>query len=321
MSRHLRKVARLILSLALILCINFTLPRLMPGSPVFTLLGPEAVGLSQKDYAELEMELGLNKPISVQFLAYASEIARGDLGYSYYYHRPVADLIAESFKRSLVLLIPSILISSVLAAVLGMLAGGRYGSLLDLSLTSAFLLVYALPSFLLAMVSLDVLGFRLGWFPLSGMSSCNVEGSFFSIIMDIAHHMVLPIAILSLSSAAAKYMVMRNSTAEVMNQDYILYARAKGVSSSRILFAHVFRNACLPLLTLIALHLGFIVSGSLLIEIVFSINGMGSLIHEAALNRDYPVLQGCFLILTGVVLGLNVLVDILYSIIDPRIKT
>jgi peptide/nickel transport system permease protein len=316
----LLKLSRLTISLLFILTLNFLLPRLMPGSPVFTLLGPEVVSLSQKDYQALETQFGLDAPLPLQYAGYLADLLRGDLGFSFHHHRPVARLIIEHLGRTLLLLLPSVLISSLLAVSLGMAAGRHAGTAVDILLTLSFLIVYAIPVFLLAMIGLDLLGFRLDLVPLGGLKSTDCIGSMLTCPGDVTRHLLLPVAILSFSSAAVKFMVTRNSVVEEKAKDYVLYARARGLDRRSIWWVHILKNASLPLLSLIALHLAFMVSGALLIEIVFSINGMGVLIHEAALNRDYPVLQGCFLVLTFVVLILNTLVDILYGVLDPRVR-
>jgi peptide/nickel transport system permease protein len=171
------------------------------------------------------------------------------------------------------------------------------------------------------MVFLDLFSYRWQWLPLGGFApppGGTAAGGF--SLMGVARHLVLPVLVLTLSSAAAKLLVMRNAVSRARDEAYVLYTRARGVEPWRVLFIHVFRNACLPLLHLAALHLGFVVSGAVLVEVVFSINGMGSLIHEAALHRDYPVLQGSFLVLTLVVMGLNVLADLASGLLDPRVR-
>ncbi|MBU2513198.1 ABC transporter permease [bacterium] len=320
MTFFLLKFSRLAISLLFILSLNFLIPRIMPGNPLFTILGPDVVGLSQKEYRELEEEYGLNATLLAQYREYLTKLLHWDLGYSYHHHRPVALLIIDHLTRTLLLLFPSVLISSLLAVIMGMVSGRFSGAAIDVLITLAFLAVYAMPTFLLAMVGLDLFSFRYNLFPLGGLKSPSCTGDLLSCPGDVLLHLVLPVAILSISSAAVKFMVTRNSVIEEKQQDYVLYARAKGISTRAIWLVHILKNASLPLLSLIALHLAFMVSGALLVEIVFSINGMGILIYEAAINRDYPVLQGCFLVLTVIVLGLNTLVDFIYGILDPRVR-
>ncbi len=317
----LRKSIRLVISLVFIISLNFVIPRMMPGNPLFTILGPDVVGLSKKDYQELETEYGLNEPQTKQYLSYWSDLITGELGFSYYHNQPVTYLIKNYLGRTLLLLFPTVILSSLLAIGFGLLAGRFSGSAIDLGISVGFLTLYAMPIFLLGMILLDLLSFRLNLFPLGGLKPVECGGGLLSCPLDVLHHLALPILILSFSSAAYKYTVVRNNAIEEEQKNYVLYARARGLNNRSIWLIHILKNASLPVLNLIALHLAFMVSGVLLIEIVFSINGMGILIYEAAVNRDYPVLQGCFLVLTILVLTFNTLVDVLSGILDPRVKT
>ncbi|MFZ5898303.1 MAG: ABC transporter permease [Bacillota bacterium] len=314
------RLLRLVLCVAIATTINFALPRLMPGNPVVAMLGQDAAALTKQDYADLMHEYGLDAPLPVQYVRYLSSLAEGELGFSFHYRQPVAELIRGHLTWTLLLLLPAVLVSSVLALFLGSLAGWRPGSAVDMFFTLGSVCMHAVPQFLLAMLFLGLFGFRLGWFPLGGCHS-GTGGSGMSLAADVLWHLTLPFVVLVLSSTAMKLMVMRNAVAKAREEDYVVYAFAKGVHELRVLFVHILRNACLPLLNLVSLNLGFIVSGALLIEIVFSVNGMGTLIYQAAIHRDYPVLQACFLVLTLVVIGANTLIDLVCGIVDPRLRT
>ncbi len=318
--RFFKRIFRLAACLFIVLSLNFVLPRSMPGDPVLMLLGPDAVALSKKDYQRLRTDYGLDLPLREQYADYWSKLLRGELGYSFHHHRPVAALVRENLGRSLAILAPAVLISTLAAAILGTVAGWKRGSPIDIALALSAVVFFGAPSFMVGMAFLEVFGFRLGWFPLGGFSSgFGSDCSFLEAAGNFSRHAALPVLSVVLSSSAAKFLVMRNTVVSESRSDYVLYAKAKGVSPLKIAFSHVFRNACLPLLNVAALHAGFMVSGAVLVEIVFSINGMGVLIFDAALNRDYPVLQGCFLVLTLVVVGLNFLVDMASGLLDPRI--
>lgn len=315
------RMARLGLCLLLVLSLNFALPRLMPGDPVLMLLGPESVTLSQKTHEDLRREYGLDRPLREQFVRYWRDLGSGHLGTSFHHRRDVASLIGEHLGRTLCLLLPAVFLSTAAAAFLGTLAGWRRGTPLDLAVTSLAILGYAMPAFLTAMVLLDLFSNRLGWLPLGGLASLGGAGDGgVGSMADAVRHLALPVAVLTAASSAAKLLVMRGSVSAARHEPYVLYARARGVEPWRVPFVHVFRNACLPLLHLAALHLGFVVSGAVLVEVVFSINGMGSLILDAALHRDYPVLQGSLLVLTLVVMTFNVLVDAVSGLLDPRVR-
>ncbi|SCM83256.1 ABC-type dipeptide/oligopeptide/nickel transport system, permease component [uncultured Sporomusa sp.] len=314
-----KKTCRLVITLFIILTVNFALPRLMPGDPVITMLGQEAAVISETDLGEIRSRHGLDKPLTEQYSAYWRSLSQGELGYSYHYRQPVTEIIRQHLTWTLILLCPVVALSSLLALLLGMAAGWKAGSALDKVITCGSLVIYSLPQFLMAMLLLTLFSFNLQLFPLGGLSSGS-GGSALANAADTAWHLTLPLAALTLSAASAKLLVIRNSTVKHRCEDFVTYATVKGLSPCRILAVHLLRNACLPLLSLIALNIGFIVSGALVVEIVFSITGMGTLLYEAAVYRDYPLLQGCFLVLTIFVVVANTLADFAYCIADPRIS-
>jgi peptide/nickel transport system permease protein len=316
----LMKGLRFLLCLGIVITLQFIIPRLMPGSPVNSVLGPDSPGLSEKEYRELERSIGLDLPLPMQFQSHLIRILQGDLGVSFHYRRPVLDLVAQHLGPTMQILLPSAVMSAGLAILLGLCSGRCAGGKLDFLLSSFFLLVYAMPAFLTAMVLLALFSFTWDLLPLGGLGDAVPGSGTAAGWLDALRHMALPVTVLSVSTAAPKYLVMRNRVVEEAGKDYVIFARAKGVEEPRILLVHILRNACLPVISLIGLDFGFILSGALLIEIVFSINGMGSLLHEAAMNRDYPMLQGCFLLLSLVVLAVNFMVDLLCGILDPRAR-
>lgn len=314
-----QKTCRLVITLFIVLTINFALPRLMPGDPVITMLGQDAAAISGAAFDEIRSKHGLDKPLSEQYSAYWHSLFQGELGYSYHYRQPVTQIIRQNLTWTLTLLFPVVALSSLLALILGMAAGWKAGSALDSAITCTSLVIYSLPQFLIAMLLLTLFSFKLQLFPLGGLSSGS-SGSALANAADTAWHLTLPIVALTLSATSSKLLVMRNSTIKHRHEDYVTYATVKGLSPFRVLTVHLLRNACLPLLSLIALNIGFIVSGALVVEIVFSITGMGTLLYEAAVYRDYPLLQGCFLVLTIFVVVANTLADFAYCVADPRIS-
>lgn len=316
-----RKLWRFLACLLLLSLLHFTIPRLMPGSPVHAILGPEVVTMSHKAYADLEAELGLSDPLPVQVSRHLAEVATGNLGYSYFYHRPVLDVVFAHLQPTLLLLLPAVLCSSLLACLLGTLIGRNPGGVADLAVTSVVLVLSSLPVFLVAMVCLDIFAMRLDLLPLGGLRGTDQTLGAWRQATELIRHLVLPIVVLTVSATAGKYLVMRNSVAAQRSESYVLYARARGIGEGRILFVHLLSNASLPLLSLIGLHFAFILAGSLVVEMVFSINGMGSLFYEAVIGRDYPVLSGGFFVLTVVALLVNYTTDLLYGLIDPRVRT
>jgi peptide/nickel transport system permease protein len=306
-----KKAARYILAIFLIFSLNFAIPRAMPGDPITNLLGEDVI-LTKSSVLELRSKMGLDMPLHVQYLEYWKGILRLDLGYSYHFHSDVSDLILSRTRWTLLLAIPSLILGAVAGTLLGALAGWKRGRAQD-AWTAVALLVYCSPPYFFCILLLYALAFHLGLFPMKGVCSTGSAE-------DVARHLFLPVVSMTLFSASRNYMIMRGSVMQERENLYVAYARAKGLLSEEILFRHVFKNALLPIVTLIALDFGFIFSGALFVEIVFSMNGMGTLIYEALMSRDYPVLQGSFLVITLMVVLANLLADLLYSRLDPRVR-
>lgn len=307
-----RKIIRYILAFAAIITLNFFIPRLMPGDPLINLLG-EDFSLSREQIQDLRKDLGLDQPLGVQYAGYWRDIVTLRLGYSYQHSRPVASVIGNRMGWTLLLILPSLLIGALGGAVFGSRAGWKAGTVKSRVVTSAFLCIYSIPPFFLALLFLYLFAFRLGLFPLKGYYE---TGTFF----DVLRHLVLPVLVLSLFTMSRNYMIMRGSVIQEKHKLYTVYARSKGIGSSLVRKEHVFWNASLPLISLIALDFGFILSGALFVEIIFSMNGMGTLIYGAIQELDYPILQGSFFVIAVMIIGFNILADIIYALIDPRVR-
>lgn len=313
----LRKLMRYGFTLFLILSLNFALPRMMPGDPIANLLGEQARHNDPQTLELLRAEYGLDMPVHIQYFRYLQSLTRLELGYSIHKNSSVAGLMAGRLRWTLLLVFPSVVIGSILALLLGSLAGFKSRSPTDYVLTALFLILYTCPSFLLAMLLLSVFSFHLGLFPLGNLTTGGTTG--LKYVLDMAWHLILPVISLSLLGASYKFLVVRNSVSQIFDEQFVVAARAKGLTERRILMVHVIRNVLPPFISMAALSFGFMVSGALIVEIVFSLNGMGTLIYDSVMARDYPVMQGCFLILTVFVLAANLAADILYSVADPRI--
>jgi peptide/nickel transport system permease protein len=311
MSLAAKKASRYIIAIIIIFSLNFIIPRAMPGDPLTNLLGEDVI-LTDRTVTALRSEMGLDRSLSQQYLDYWRSILQMDLGYSFHRHSPVSEIIFTRMKWTLLLALPSLLLGGVLGTVLGALAGWRCGNRRQKVKTAFFLGVYCTPPYFLCLLALYLFSFKLALFPLKGFYDTGSA-------TDIAHHLFLPILVMTLFSLSRNYMVMRGSVLLEKGSLYATYARAKGLYDAQILFRHVFKNALLPIITLLAMDFGFILSGALFVEIVFSMNGMGNLIYDALLSRDYPVLQGSFLIITLMVVSANLLADILYRRLDPRV--
>jgi peptide/nickel transport system permease protein len=312
MQAELKKAIRYLLALFIIFSLNFFIPRAMPGDPITNLMGENFV-VNQDRVKELKSELGLDKPLSVQYLNYWRDILRLDLGFSYLLHEQVSKVIGARILWTLALVGSSILLGAIIGIVLGALSGWESSSFFSRSSTLVTIFIYSTPPFFLALLFLYLFSFKWGIFPLKGYYETKT-------LADILQHFLLPVLVLAFYLGGKYFLIMRGSVLQEKNKHYVLYAKAKGIHGREILYHHIRKNAILPILTLLALDFGFIFSGALFVEIVFSLNGLGILIYEALLSRDYPVLQGCFLIITLMVVTANLLVDLIYPKFDPRLQ-
>ena len=312
--------AQYLLVLALTITLNFALPRMMPGNPLVFLAGEDVGFLEPEQRAQLYALYDLDQPQWKQFLTYLGNLARGDLGYSFQRGRPIAHMIGERLPWTLLLVGASLVFATLLGAALGAVAAWRRGTPLDLGSLGVAMLFESMPSFWLGMIFIAVFAAGLGWFPIFGASTAGASLAGWPLLVDRARHLVLPLATLTLITVPGIYLIMRYSMLSVLGEQYIATARAKGVAEHLVLRRHAVRNALLPVATVAMLNLGFVASGATVIETVFSYPGLGRLLYEGVLNRDYPVLQGAFLIVTVSVIAANILADLIYPFIDPRVR-
>jgi len=275
---------------------------------------PEAVERLRKRW-------GLDKPLHLQYLDFMKAMLSGDFGYSVAYYAPVFDVIMQKLPWTLFLLSTSIVLSTVGAVLLGAYTAWRRGSRFDLTATNSALFVRAIPHFWLGMVLLLVFGFYLPIFPLYGATTPGVDyPNTIEFLRDVLKHAALPLTCLVLRQIGMYMLYMRSATLEVLGEDFIVTAKAKGLSDREILFKHAVRNSLLPMVTITALRFGFMVNGAILTETVFSYPGTGRLIYEAIMNSDYFLLQGAFFITAVCVLVANLIADLLYAHLDPRVR-
>jgi peptide/nickel transport system permease protein len=312
------RAARYLAALAIIVTLNFLLPRLLPGDPLMNLVGEEAYYDAGGALDELRLDLGLDKPLLVQYGRYLGGLLTGDWGYSYLYLQPVRDAIGLHLRWTLALVLPAVVLAALLAALLGGIAAWRRGSRTDIGLSAAHLFVYSMPHYWLAMLLLFIFSFRLGWFPLGRATSGGLSG--LPYLLDIGWHMFLPLVVITSFKAAYDYLIVRGSVVSILGEDYVLMAQAKGLSGMAVLFKHALRNALAPLVTVTAIQFGMVLSGALLVEVVFSWPGMGTLMYDAIGARDYPLLQSAFVIIAMCVLAANFIADVLYPLLDPRTR-
>lgn len=316
----LGRLGQYALVLALALTVNFAIPRLAPGDPLEGIVGEAGALLPAAEQRAIIARVGLDQPIIVQFGRYLGNLAEGDLGYSYNKGRPVSDAIGERLPYTLLLLGPAALASAVLGVFLGVRAAWRRGSRTDVSLLAAVLSLEALPPFFLGTMLLAVLAVRFELFPVTsalpaGVGLLSADGA-----SEVARRLALPFATLTLTGLGPYFLLTRSSMLGTLGEDYVLMARAKGCPVKDVVYRHALRPALLPLVTLFGVSLGFILGGSVVIETVFSYPGLGRLTYDAVLARDFPMLQGSFLVFTVAVVGANLLADLSYPFLDPRLR-
>ena len=317
-----RKFAQAVLTIIAIIVLNFILFRMMPGSPERVLLRNQY--LTQDKIAQVRAEWGLDKPlIPDQLIAYVEATAQGDLGYSFFFRgTPVTDVIGQRFWPTILLIGLGELISIIVGLAIGAYAGWKRGGVADRVGSGVSLILYSMPYFVIGMPLIIIFAAGLHWFPTSGMLQVGATyPSFADRLFDFGRHLVLPLTTVSLGLIGGYAIIMRSSIIETRSEDYITTARAKGLKDGRILRDHAFPNAMLPMVTIIAINLGYVVAGAITAEVVFNWPGLGTLSVDALGARDYPVLQGIFLLLSITVVLANLVADLVYGLLDPRVRS
>lgn len=310
LSYVLRRVGQAVIVMVLVTIIVFGLLHALPGGLVRAQLGPKA---SRFAVHQLTIQEGLNKPIPVQYGLWFWHLLHGTLGYSYYENTSVASQLAEYFPRDLLLAGSALVVTVILAVPLGIIQGSRRNKPLDYGLSSGLLTVYSMPTFLLGAIFIAVLSLDFGFFPATAETFGQSFGT------DV-HVLVLPILTLSLGNIAYFSRYVRSSVIDNLGEEYVRTARAKGVSGARILVRHVLRNSLLPFVSVVGISLPTIVSGALIVEVLFAYPGMGYLFWDAQQHRTFPLLLGIVLFVSAAVVIGNLLADLAYAVLDPRIR-
>lgn len=310
-------------ALMFVLVFNFILFRMIPADPVRTLARNRLVSQEQVD--ELTRTLGLEEPLPQQFLTYLQNTFSGEFGVSFRYRQPVGDLILDRLWPTLLLVGTATILATVIGIYLGMVSAWNRGKVIDHMSTGSSLTLYSMPEWWLGLVLLAVFAVGAGpipeLFPTGGLHSTDVDPNSFAGGLDTAWHLTLPIITLTLAYLADYSLIMRSSLLDEMGEDYLTTARAKGLRDVYVRRRHAARNALLPTFTLAVLSLGFVVQGAITIEYVFSIPGLGLLTIEALDVPDYPVLQGTFLFFSVAVILANLVANLLYGWLDPRVRS
>lgn len=310
----------------IILVLNFFLPRMMPGDPFLILSADtenEIVSVlteEQRDY--FKSYYGLDRPLHEQFISYLGSLARGDLGNSIYYKVPVIEAIWLRLPWTALIVVGATVISAISGVLLGLFSARNREKAGDKFLLLGLISFAEIPSFLLGLIILLAFAVRLKIFPLAGAITPFVHYSGpLDMALDICYHAALPVITLALTQLTGIYLLVRNTLVTVMTKDYIRTARAKGIGDRLVWTRHALRNALLPVVTRVGFMVGMLMGGSVLVENVFSYPGVGSLLREAVVARDYPLIQGIMLIMAVSILSVNYLVDIIYEHLDPRVAS
>jgi peptide/nickel transport system permease protein len=298
--------------------INFLLPYLAPGDPIRYIIGDEYELLTPEERQEVLAVYGLDQPLHVQYVDYLANAVQGDLGTSIMYGAPVTDVLLGALPWTLLLVGTSLVFAFVLGTGFGALSAWYEGDRTDISLMTVIVFLMSAPGFWVGMLLIAIFAGSLGWFPSYGMRSFDQSMSSFEMIRDILWHMTLPVISLTLVRIGGTYLIARNSVLSTLGEDFLLLVRANGLSDRHMLLYHALPNSMLPIYTRFMLQVGALIGGAVVIETVFSYPGIGMLIYDAALARDYPLLQGAFLILVVTVIGANLVADLTYPYLDPR---
>ncbi len=298
----------------------FFIFRLMPGNPIGLIL--EQYNLTPEAAQRLIHLWGLDKPVWQQYLIYIKNLLKGDMGISYVYNAPVSSVIfSRKLLNTLALLISAHGMALLIGMILGVWAAWRRGTPIDIGTLVTALVLYTIPVFWLGLMLLMMFAVHVHWFPLSGtITPARSYKDILQYIGDYLWHLTLPMISITLIRLGGDFLIMRNTMINVVREDYITTAIAKGLPEKIVVWKHAARNALLPIVTMAGLDMAFVVSGAVLTETVFGWDGIGKLTYEAAINRDYPVLQGLFFILVVVVLLANFLTDLMYAYLDPRVR-
>jgi|SRR5690625_3816835 len=307
-----------IVVLLAVLTINFVLVRAAPGDPA-TILAGEAGATDAAFIEQIRQDYGLDKPLTHQFVVFAKQVMLLDFGISYREDRPVAELILDRLPATILLTVTALIASIAIGIGLGIAAAKRANTWVDNVITTLSLIFFAMPVFWVGLLAILYFSVHLGWLPAYGMETIGAGYQGWAKVKDIAIHMILPVSTLSLFYVAIYTRVMRTASIDVMHQDFIKTARSKGISERRIWSKHIVRNAILPVITFGSLQAGHLLGGSVLIETVFAWPGIGRLAFDALFQRDYNLLLAIFFVSSVIVVLINMIADLLYHLVDPRI--
>ncbi|GAA0126891.1 ABC transporter permease [Clostridium sp. CTA-19] len=299
--------------------IIFTLINIASGDPYSNMLESQ-ISISAEDRESALKAIGYYDPVYLKYTKWVGNILKGDMGISIRYNEPVVDIIQRRISNTFLLSIITLILTTSLAVPLGIISASKQYSIQDRLLTVFAFLGISVPGFFVALVVVKIFAIDMSIFPISGMSTVGYDLTGFDKFIDITKHMILPVLSMTLVEVGSLLRYTRSAMLDVINQAYIRTARAKGISEKMIIYKHAFRNALIPVITLINMSLGYIFAGTILIETIFVWPGMGTLFYQAISNRDYPLVMACAMILSSCILIANLISDIVYCLIDPRVR-
>ena len=307
-----RRLAGMLAVMFIVATMVFFLTRLAPGDPASLMLGDQATAT---DIAELRTTYGLDQPIVVQYVLWLKEIASGNLGQSIFLQRPVLQAIGERAEPTFFLALFSILIASLIGIPCGIVSAVWRGQKADQAVSGLAMLAASIPSFWLGLLFIQFFAVRLGWFPVAGYGDPGAG------LAQRLYHLILPATVLGIVNSALITRFTRASMLDVLSEDYVRTARAKGLPENRIVLRHALGNALVPIITVVGLTAALLVGGAIITETVFGLPGIGNLVVSAVLRRDYPVIQGALIVIAGIYVVINFTIDVIYTLVDPRVKT
>ena len=306
-----KRILGMIWVMFIVLTLVFIIVRLAPGDPATLMLGPDA---TPEEAIELRESMGFNRPIIIQYGGFIAQVAQGDLGKSIFFNQPVLSILGERAEPTILLTLFSLGIAICIALPRGIASAYCRGTLFDQSSVSSAMLIASIPSFWMGLVLQQYLGTELGWFPVSGYGGPSATFG------ERTYHLMLPSLVLGIVNSALILRFTRASMLDVFSEDYVRTARSKGLSEINVVLRQAFKNALVPIITVIGLTFAILISGAVVTERVFNLPGLGSLVVGSVLRRDYPLIQGTLIVVSGVYVLVNFLIDMIYLWIDPRVK-
>jgi len=320
LKQYIKSIRTALVCFLIVVAVNFLLPRLLPGDPIAYLTGFAEEEMTPTQYAYYARALHLDEPVFVQFCYYLKSLVDGTLGYSYKKETVVSALILERLGFTLQVTLPAVVISTVIGLAWGLHCGYQKGSLGDKLSSTALIVLNAVPTFVIGLMLIILFCFRNSWFPYTGISAHGVESGSVSFYLDRLHHLFLPVATLVAATVPSRFLLMRNTASKIAEEKYILYAKERGLSPLKIKFSYILPNIAQPFITMVGMSVSTCVGGSLVIETIFSIPGMGRLLTEAVYALDYPLMQGILFVTTLIMVAAIVITDALCIFIDPKLR-